>query len=56
MSTNVMFFRPTANKILVVATPAAPIPLTTTFNCCKFFPTTFAALIRPARTTIAVPV
>lgn len=42
-------------NILIIAIPAAPAPFTTTFKSEKSFLTTFAAFIKPARTTIAVP-
>ena len=38
-----------------IATPAAPAPLITTFISSNFLPTTFAALMSAANTTIAVP-
>ncbi len=41
--------------IFVHATPAAPVPLTTTFKSSIRLPTIFTALMSAARTTTAVP-
>ncbi len=38
-----------------LATPAAPAPTKTILQSERFFPTTFTALIKPAKTTTAVP-
>jgi hypothetical protein len=50
-----MFETPAAMMIFVQATPAAPVPLTTTFNSDICLPINFAALIKAASTTTAVP-
>ena len=51
----ITFLRPTAMSSLMMAMPAAPAPLVTTLTSSSFLPTTFRALIRPARVTTAVP-
>ena len=51
----IIFFTPYDKSIFTQATPEAPTPATTTFNSSKFFWTNFAALIKAALTTTAVP-
>ena len=46
---------PNFNSILIIELPAAPVPLTITFNSSGFLLTNFIELISAAVTTIAVP-
>ena len=47
--------KPNFSKSFAIATPAAPVPLITTFTSSFCLSVTFRALIRPARVTTAVP-
>ena len=51
----VMFLKPALSSSLTMAMAAAPAPEVTIFTSSFFLPTTFKALVRPARVMTAVP-
>ena len=55
LSKPIMFLAPFATNNLATAVPAAPTPLNTILVSAKFFLTKVRALVRAARTTMAVP-
>ena len=55
MSDMIIFTNPYDRSIFAMETPAAPAPEMTILTSSFFFPTTFSAFMRPARTITAVP-
>ena len=55
ISHTITFFAPAWIIFLAIAVPAEPPPLITIFTSSIVFSATFSALIKPAKTTIAVP-
>ena len=51
----VTFLNPAESSSFTMDTAAAPAPEVTTFTSSFFLPTTFRALVRPARVITAVP-
>ena len=48
-------WKPADNNSLTMEMAAAPAPEVTTFTSSRFLPTTFRALVSPARVMMAVP-
>ena len=51
----IIFLKPAESNSLVMAMEAAPAPFITILTSSFFFPTSFSALVRPARVITAVP-